>query len=153
MLRLPIRRVRDRRQPHRGQALVEFAIVFPVFLLVLSAVFDFGALLYTRMTVINATREGARAAVQVDDPTTIPSVVSGRVSASAGGLSTSSPTMTISTSCIAIATSGSCSWSSKTSSKPGDGVDVAVTYQYRMFFPLLFGTVVPITANVQMVRE
>jgi Flp pilus assembly protein TadG len=149
----PFRGPRAHRPAARGQALVEFAIVFPVFLLVLSAVFDFGALLYTRMTVINATREGARAAVQVDDPTTIPSVVQGRIAASAGGLSTSSPTMTISASCVAIATSGSCSWSSKTSSQAGDAVSVAVTYQYHMFFPLLFGTTIPITSNVQMVLE
>ncbi|MGZ6314992.1 MAG: TadE family protein, partial [Candidatus Limnocylindrales bacterium] len=42
----------------RGQALVEFAMVIPIFLLVLSGICDFGFMLYSRMSVINAAREG-----------------------------------------------------------------------------------------------
>ena len=44
----------------RAQALVEFAVVLPVFLLILAGILDFGFILYSRMTVINAARDGAR---------------------------------------------------------------------------------------------
>ncbi len=142
-----------RRRRTRGQALVEFSLILPVFILVLSGILDFGFLLYSRITVINAAREGARAATTVSDPTTIPTVALGRVKAASSGLTTTSPTMQVTTSCIAIATPGSCSFSSKTGSQPGDAVSVTVTYEYTSFFPLLFGTKIPLGANVQMVRE
>ena len=53
--------------------MVEFALVIPVFLLVLCGILDFGFMLFSRMTVINAAREAARAAAIVTDRTTIPS--------------------------------------------------------------------------------
>ena len=77
---------RRRRSRSRGQALVEFALVLPIFMLILSGVLDFGFMLYSRMTVINASREGARLAVTAADPTTIPSIVQGRVMAVSSGL-------------------------------------------------------------------
>lgn len=46
----------------RGQALVEFAVVFPVIVLILFAVFDFGRAVYAYNTIANAAREGARVA-------------------------------------------------------------------------------------------
>jgi Flp pilus assembly protein TadG len=46
----------------RGQALVEFALVIPVFLLLLFGVVDFGRLIYMNSTVSQAAREGARLA-------------------------------------------------------------------------------------------
>jgi Flp pilus assembly protein TadG len=140
------------RRKTRGQALVEFSLILPVFLFVLWGILDFGLLLYSRMTVINATREGARAASVAVNPTTIPTVAAGRVQAVASGLTTSSPTMTITTSCVAIV-SPSCNWSSMTSSQPGDAVSVTVSYQYSSFFPLLFGTQIPFSSTVQMVLE
>lgn len=47
-----------------GAAAVEFAIVLPVFLLILAGMFDFGWAFYWQHTVTNASREGARYAVQ-----------------------------------------------------------------------------------------
>jgi hypothetical protein len=49
---------RGRRAP--GQALVEFTIIIPVFLLLLSGMIEFGAAFSDRLTLGNATREGAR---------------------------------------------------------------------------------------------
>jgi Flp pilus assembly protein TadG len=140
-----------RRKRTRGQALVEFALVIPIFLLILSGILDFGNMLYSRMSVINATREGARAAVTAADATTIPSVASGAARNSASGISGAS--LVISTNCIAIKTSGSCSWASKSASQPGDAVSVTVTYSYHSFFPLLFGATIPMSSTVQMVIE
>ena len=69
-----------------GQSLVEFAVVFPVFMLVLSGILDFGFMLYSRMTVISATREGARAAItQADDVTVIPARVQNAVTSAVSG--------------------------------------------------------------------
>jgi Flp pilus assembly protein TadG len=57
---LPLRR-RSRRS--RGQALVEFALVLPVFLLILFGIIDAGRLIYTYNTIANAARDGARVAI------------------------------------------------------------------------------------------
>jgi Flp pilus assembly protein TadG len=142
---------RSRRRRTRGQALVEFAIVLPAFLLVLSGILDFGFLLYSRMTIISAAREGARQAIIASDPTTIPSVAKGKVMSVSTGLVSSD--IGVTTSCIAIATSGSCSFATTTGSQAGDGVAVNVTYTYHTFFPLLFGKTIDLSSKVQMVRE
>jgi hypothetical protein len=47
----------------RGQALVEFALVIPLFLLLLVALFDLGRAVFTFNTLTNAAREGARMAI------------------------------------------------------------------------------------------
>lgn len=45
----------------RGQAVVEFALIFPVFLLVLVMAVDFGRLFFTHIQIHNAAREAAAA--------------------------------------------------------------------------------------------
>jgi hypothetical protein len=60
-----MRRLASRLWPRRsqdGQALVEFALVLPVFLLVLFGLLDVGRLVYTSSTLSQAAREGARLA-------------------------------------------------------------------------------------------
>ena len=47
----------------RGQALVEFALVIPLFLLLLVAIFDLGRAVFAFNTLSNAAREGARIAI------------------------------------------------------------------------------------------
>ena len=47
----------------RGQALVEFALILPIFLIVLLAVFDVGRLVFIYNGITNAAREGARLAI------------------------------------------------------------------------------------------
>lgn len=47
----------------RGQALVEFALVIPLVLLVFLAIFDFGRAVYGLNAVGNAAREGVRTAI------------------------------------------------------------------------------------------
>ncbi len=51
------------RHHHRGQALVEFVLVAPIFFLILFAVIDFGRYVYYVQTINNAAREGARYAI------------------------------------------------------------------------------------------
>lgn len=47
----------------RGQALVEFALIAPVFFLVLFAIIEAGRFMFYYETLHNATREGARYAI------------------------------------------------------------------------------------------
>ena len=51
-----------RRRP-RGQALAEFALVAPIFFLLLFAIIDFGRYVYYVQVINNAAREGARYAI------------------------------------------------------------------------------------------
>lgn len=51
---------RNGRTRRRGQSLVEFALVLPIFLLLIMGVIDAGRLVYMNSTLSNAAREGAR---------------------------------------------------------------------------------------------
>ena len=53
---------RRSRRRSRGQALVETALILPVFILLLLVIFDFGRAIYAYNTVANAARTGARLA-------------------------------------------------------------------------------------------
>jgi Flp pilus assembly protein TadG len=46
----------------RGQTLVEFALILPIFLVILVGIFDGGRLVFAANTVNNAAREGGREA-------------------------------------------------------------------------------------------
>ncbi len=48
---------------HRGQALVEFALVLPLLVLLLVGILDVGRLVYAYHTANNAAREGGRQAI------------------------------------------------------------------------------------------
>lgn len=51
----------------RGQALVEFALTIPIFLLLVVALFDVGRAVFTYNAITNAAREGARLAIVNQD--------------------------------------------------------------------------------------
>lgn len=55
----------------RGQALVETALVLPLFLLIVVALFDLGRATFAYNTLTNAAREGARMAIVNQDKPTI----------------------------------------------------------------------------------
>jgi Flp pilus assembly protein TadG len=60
---IPLRRRND-----RGQALVEFALITPIFLALVLLVVDFGFAMDRRLTLQHAVREGARyAALSIDN--------------------------------------------------------------------------------------
>lgn len=144
--------LKDAKRSRRGQALVEFALVLPIFTVLLFGTLDFGYLLYSQMTVINAAREGARIATTDPDTTTYGPVVASRVDASAPYLNPAYLQQPV-ISCVHIVSSGSCSFSTQAGSKPGDGVRVTVTYTYHTLFPFLFGATFNLTATTQMIRQ
>ncbi len=55
--------VRRRRRGERGVELIEFALVFPLLLMVVLGIVDYGFLFQRFEVLTNATREGARVAV------------------------------------------------------------------------------------------
>ena len=55
----------------RGQSLVEFALVLPLFLLLFMAVMDFGTAVFTYNSLTNAAREGVRLAVVNQDSASV----------------------------------------------------------------------------------
>lgn len=61
--------MRKNKRGDRGAALVEFAVVLPLLLLVIGGMIDFGRLFYTEVMITNAAREGARAAMYGNAPT------------------------------------------------------------------------------------
>ena len=67
----PRRKLRGGRRGERGQTLVEFALIMPVFLILLFGLADFGRGFYAYLIVTNAAREGARSAAVRDDAATI----------------------------------------------------------------------------------
>ena len=73
------------RRNSRGQALVEFALVMPLLLILVISVFEFGRAWNLHQTITDAAREGARKAVIADNSVTLDSVnaaVANRIAAS-----------------------------------------------------------------------
>ena len=60
MLKLIRRRTEKGQRGEKGQALVEFALLVPIFLMLLFAIVDFGMGFHSWITVTNSAREGAR---------------------------------------------------------------------------------------------
>src|SRR5262245_63982542 len=59
----PVASRNARRRRSRAQALVEFALVSPIFFLLLFGIIDFGRYVYYVQILNNAAREGARYAI------------------------------------------------------------------------------------------
>src|SRR5688500_16640261 len=57
-----------RRERSHGQALVEFALIIPIFVLLLVGIFDLGRGVYAWSTLNNAAREGTRQAIVDQTP-------------------------------------------------------------------------------------
>lgn len=73
------------RASSQGQALVEFALVMPLLLILIISVFEFGRAWNLHQTITDAAREGARKAVIADASVTTDSVtaaIANRIAAS-----------------------------------------------------------------------
>lgn len=64
-------KIKDFRKGQSGQALVEFAIVIPLVLVLLLGMIEWGFLLWTKMTFVNAVRDGSRSAAVMREWTSI----------------------------------------------------------------------------------
>lgn len=54
-------KIKDESQ--NGQAIIEFALVLPILLLILGGIIEFGILFYNKQVITNASREAARAGI------------------------------------------------------------------------------------------
>lgn len=114
MLRLIRRRKKDE---GKGQALVEFALIVPIFLILLFAIVDFGMGFYSWITVTNAAREGARLGAVLATQQEIETRVYDSVS-----LPDEATKMTVTV--------------TNAQGQPGESVVVKVDYDYDLITPL-----------------
>lgn len=72
---------RNCKQFHReeGQAIVEAALVIPLFILILCGILDFGWIFYNQLNVNNYSREGARYAIVNSEKADLTSAVTNEV--------------------------------------------------------------------------
>ena len=105
------------RRTDRGQSLAEFAIVVPIFLILVFGIVDFSMALRAWLTVTNASREGARVLVLGQSC----SQVTAQSQNVAKGLS---PSVTV------TITPSTCTGVS------GDTMSVSVSYTYKFVTPL-----------------
>lgn len=120
----------------RGQALVEFAFVAPMFFLLLFAIIDFGRYVYYVQVLNNAAREGARYAI-----------VHGSKGIPTTGPLANDPTITAVVKSYAIGVIGSgtyfvgSTWGDSVSGIPsndrGQIVHVSVTYDFHSLIPIV----------------
>ena len=123
-------------------------------MLVLSGIMDFGFMLYSRMSVINSSREAAHAAIVTEDPGQRVNQAQGSAvaTASQGGVTITTSDVTVSCLQTTISVSAppaiACA-----SAKAGDSVVVTVVYAYHSFLPLLVGATLNLSSTTQMVLE
>lgn len=138
----PARGRRRRREKTRGQSLVEFALILPVFFLIMFGIVDFGLAFDAAIGISNAAREGAR------QGTTRPTAaaITARVRTVAGRLNDSRLTVTIT---CKTAAGGACP-GGLAGATTGSSVVVRVAYGYPMLTPVTFGTIIPLSSTAEM---
>jgi Flp pilus assembly protein TadG len=52
----------------KGASAIEFAIVLPLFLVLVFGIIEFGVIMYDKAVITNASREGARFGILFDEP-------------------------------------------------------------------------------------
>jgi Flp pilus assembly protein TadG len=107
------------RKGEDGQSLVEFALVLPIFLLVLFAIVDFGMAFHAWITVTNSAREGARIG-SVHAPS---ASIEQRVRDTADTLNQDNLSVNVSN-------------ADDQGGQPGESVVVDVSYSYSLMTPL-----------------
>jgi Flp pilus assembly protein TadG len=127
----------------RGQSLVEFALIAPLLVLLLLAIFDFGRAIYAYNTISNAAREGARIAIVDQGPASGVSLAAKEAAnqATALGLNPADPTQ-VQVSYFVPDLSVAC---------PTHAVncvaEVRVQYQFRAVTPVIGNIIGPINLS------
>jgi TadE-like protein len=149
---------------HSGQSMVEFAILAPVFFLLLLGTIDLGRAIYIYNTISDAAREGTRAAVPFDTPLPTNNTVIGAVQSKLGG----GFNLQVDTVCEGQPASGSCPttpttpntgliWLSPGVGTPGrQSVTVKISFLFQPWIPVVrdaAGNGVVIAAQSTMVTE
>jgi Flp pilus assembly protein TadG len=119
----------------KGQALVEFAVILPLLLLLIMGIIEFGMMLNSYLTVRNVSREGARAGIVGSTNAEIENTI----------ISTS-PNLEESKLTINITPA-------EGSRKSGDTLTVQLNYKYELIVPIissLLGNEIDLKAQTSM---
>jgi len=130
--------IRRLRKSENGQALVEMALVLPLFFLLLFGVIEMGRVGYAYITVSNAAREGGRIATIGGTDLAINSSIKN----AAVSLDPASLTITITP--------------SQSQRQSGQGVTIQVSYPVQLVIPLISNVIsnpVVVSASVVMRQE
>jgi Flp pilus assembly protein TadG len=148
---------------HSGQSMVEFAVLAPVFFLLLLGTIDLGRAVYIYNTISDAAREGTRAAIPFDSPLPTGAVVIGAVQSKLGGgfTLTTDPCsgQPVTANCPATPTTPNTGyvWYSSGIGTPGRGsVTVKISFLFQPWVPVVrdaAGNGLVISAQSTMVTE
>ena len=111
----------------KGTAAVEFALLLPLLLLMLFLMIEFSIAMYDKAVITNASREGARRGILMQDPRVTVPEITAAVTAYSGtrlisfGAAPAAPTTTVSAACL------------PPPDGTGDLLTVTVSYQYNFF--------------------
>jgi Flp pilus assembly protein TadG len=151
------------RRKTSGQSLLEFALMAPLFFLLLFGAIDLGRAVYIYNAVSDAAREGARAAVPAQDP--LPdnnALVSAVQSKLGGGISiTVDPCVNLPTPCAAMQNpptepNTGVVWFTNPRPAGRTPVSVEIVYYFAPFVPLVreaAGNRIQLRARTTMVTE
>ncbi|MDS0525888.1 pilus assembly protein [Clostridium sp. SHJSY1] len=118
-----------------GQALVEFAIILPILLILVMGILQFGMMLNSYLAIENATREGARAGIVGKSDFEIKNMII----AMSPSLDPQNIVITINP--------------TENSRKSGDTLVVKITYNYELTVPIissLFNNVIVLNGQTSM---
>lgn len=147
---------------HSGQSMVEFAILAPIFFLLLLGTIDLGRAIYIYNTISDAAREGTRAAIPFDNPLPSNATVVAAVQSKMGGGFTLSPDPCLAAPPCATPTTPTTPntgfiWYSSGIGTPGrQPVTVKISFLFQPWIPVVrdaAGNGVVISAESTMVTE
>ena len=145
-----------------GQSMVEFAVLAPIFFLLLLGTIDLGRAVYIYNTISDAAREGARAAIPFDTPLpTTTNVIDAVQSKLGGGFTLSTDPCLASPPCATPTTPTTPNtgfiWYSSGIGTPGRGaITVKISFLFQPWVPVVrdaAGNGVVISAQSTMVTE
>lgn len=114
---------------HRGQGMVEFALIIPIFLAITLGTIELGWLLFANHTVTNATREGARYAM-----------VNGERSGDIATISSVAPVVQDYAGRFASEITVTNVEFTPSTAEPGSQVRVATTYSHQPIIGMIIGS-------------
>jgi Flp pilus assembly protein TadG len=124
----------SQKRPRRGQATVEFALILPVFLLLLAGVIEFGRVFWSYGVLLQAAQAGARQGAVLGAATSDTTIANAaQQTAANGGLTISTSNVTVSATC-SYASSTSITAANRTR---GNVLTVQLSYQYTPLIPFL----------------
>ncbi|MDA8439676.1 MAG: pilus assembly protein [Propionibacterium sp.] len=130
------RRIPARLRPRsRGQALVEFAVILPVLMLILLGSIDFGRIMFSYIQINNAAREGV--AYAMGQPNDVAGITQRALQETDVQSQRGENPVTVTVTCIDSATGTVVTCSSAPSTGLGSEVKVAVSEQFNFFTPLI----------------